>query len=125
MLGVFNSQLIRYYVGLDANINIMMVLLNYWPIVHNIAGQKMTKYSLYLMVELIVTKIFFIPPVFSLQRACWLSKRHEFWNGGFKAVNLYKSTTEVIRDTTLKNMLKGFTNAIRSLIILKPIVFEL
>lgn len=111
MLGVCNSNLIRYYVGLDNKIKDVLLVLKYWARVHKITGQNhlFTNYSLCLMVIFFLQqKPYNLPSVLHLQHDDRFFDKQDNWNGGFKPLILYKSTIETLKNTTCIAMLVGF-----------------
>lgn len=111
MLGVCNSKLIKYYLSIDEKIKHMMIVLKYWGKVHKITGQNhlFTNYSLYMMVIFFLQqKPFYFPSVLCLQRDDRFYIPQDSWNGGFKALNVYRSTIETLRKMTFLEMLAGF-----------------
>ncbi|XP_030763799.1 speckle targeted PIP5K1A-regulated poly(A) polymerase-like isoform X1 [Sitophilus oryzae] len=111
MLGVCNSKLIRYYLGIDPKINDAMIILKYWAKFHKITGQNhlFTSYSLILMfIFFLQQEPYNLPSVSSLQIP---EKNHfleiqGYWNGGF--IEKHKVRSEKISNTSLQEIVENF-----------------
>lgn len=106
MLGVCNSQLIKYYLSLDSKLTPFMIILKFWAKIHKLSGSyKLTNYAVTMMA------IFYLQqPPFNLPSVKMLQTTYDFkqkgWNSSFVHLNNFQS--ESLRNASLLELLKGF-----------------
>ncbi|KAH1019812.1 hypothetical protein HUJ04_009575 [Dendroctonus ponderosae] len=79
MLGVFNSELIRYYMGIDPKVQQALLVLKYWAKCHNIKGQSQffSNYAFTTMFIFVLQQSpYYLPTVESIQQV----KQQTFWS---------------------------------------------
>nr|CAI5847460.1 unnamed protein product [Callosobruchus analis] len=110
MLGVCNSQLIKYYMSLNPKLTDLMFIVKYWAKIHKLTGQNhlFTNYSIAIMV------IFFLQqppynfyPVYNIQMNHRFHNIQDGWNGGFEPLPLSR-WMQYIQGITLAELLRDF-----------------
>ncbi|ERL95563.1 hypothetical protein D910_12824, partial [Dendroctonus ponderosae] len=79
MLGVFNSELIRYYMSIDPKVQQAMLVLKYWAKCHNFKGQSQffSNYAFTMMfIFFLQQSPYYLPTVESIQQV----KQQTFWS---------------------------------------------
>lgn len=106
MLGVSNSQLIKYYLSLDSKLTPLMIILKFWAKIHKFSGSyKFTNYALTMMCIFYLQQPPFSLPSVKMLQATYSSKQ-EGWNSSFAHLDNFQS--EALRNTSLLELLKGF-----------------
>lgn len=108
MLGVCNSNLIKYYIDKSSKIKMLLIILKCWARKHNMTGQShlFTNYSICLLVIfLLQQQPYGAPSVFELQKNRQSHNYQECWNGGFTSVTFFSSA---LANTTLLRLLNHF-----------------
>lgn len=109
MLGVCNSNLIRYYISLSAKVKPFLMVLKFWAKVHELMcyQTKFTNYSLIILALFYLQqKPYLFPPVASLQENSYYNNIQDGWNGGFTPIRT--SYLLHFESATLIDLLKGF-----------------
>ncbi|VEN42442.1 unnamed protein product [Callosobruchus maculatus] len=110
MLGVCNSQLIKYYMSLNPKLTDLMFIIKYWAKIHKLTGQNhlFTNYSIAMMV------IFFLQqppynfyPVHNIQTNRRFYNIQDGWNGGFEPLPLAR-WMHYVQGVTLTELLIDF-----------------
>lgn len=108
MLGVCNSEMIKYYLSLDeTKVKPLMMIIKYWAKRHELSGSNhlFTNYSLYIMIIFYLQQPpYNFPCVHQLQNFPDVVDLHERWNGAIAQIPYDKSQLNV----GVKKLLKGF-----------------
>ncbi|CAH0559982.1 unnamed protein product [Brassicogethes aeneus] len=107
MLGVFNSQLIKYYIDVDSKrVKPLIMAIKYWAKVQKITGSNhlITNYSLCMLIIFYLQQHFSIPSVRELQRDPSVRHLQNGWNGAFTPIHC----SNPLGNATTLELLKGF-----------------
>lgn len=109
MLGVYNTQLIKFLLDSDARLRPVLILLKFWSAAQNIP-KKLTNYSLTMMLFFYLQNIekSIIPPIGLLQFAPFIAFQ-EGWNGGFcNDPQFLLSQRKYVNGMSIPELLRGF-----------------
>lgn len=109
MLGVFNTQLIKFLLDSDARLRPLLIFLKFWSAAQKIP-KKLTNYSLTMMLFFYLQTIecSIIPPIGLLQFAPFITFQ-EGWNGGFcNDPRFLLSQRKYVNVMSIPELLRGF-----------------
>lgn len=105
LLGVCNSNLIKYYISLDETIKPLMMILKLWAKINGLMRRNFNSYSVIIMCVFYLQKCFSMPSVKDLQKNAKPENMHGFWNASFLHLPYHN---EDIRGVKIIDLLIGF-----------------